>query len=220
MRRAAPRDQPHPPPSGTPALSGSASTRERTIMTVIVHRQYAWPSSVVVVYRNPSFAIGQCCGADTGRVDYLRTLRMPRSGLLVQWRPSTRSWRIGQPDQLAEYDSNPIYDEVWTEWTGNPALEGRSQQAARPDGRNPVSTWWMVYGEHRFEPISVSLLDDTDVPIDKVGGVWAAEWSSTPQRVTVRRGTTETIVPFDRPANYLRASNRDSGQDVAEDCPE
>ena len=158
--------------------------------------------------------------ADTGRVDDRQTLRMPRSGLLVQWRPATRSWRIGKPDQLAEYDSNPIYDEGWTEWTGHPALEGRSQQAALPDGPNTLSTWWMVYGEHRFEPISVSLLDGTDVPIEKVGGVWAAEWSSPPQSVTVRRGTTETIVPFDRSVNYLRASNRDSGQDVAKDCPE
>ncbi len=155
--------------------------------------------------------------ADTGRVDYLQTLRMPRSGLLVQWRPSTHSWRIGKPDQLAEYDSNPIYEEVWTEWTGHPALEGRSQQAALSEGPNTVSTWWMVYGEHRYEPISVSLLDGTDVPVEKVGGVWAAEWSSLPQSVTVRRGTAETIVPFDRPVDYLRTSKGDSGQAVAED---
>ena len=182
----------------------------------------AWPPSLVVgqsrVLPHPLVCGRAVVRADTGRVDDRQTLRMPRSGLLVQWRPSTRSWRIGQPDQLAEYDSNPIYDEVWTEWTGHPnSLEGRSQQAARPDGPNTLSTWWMVYGEHRYEPISVSLLDGTDVPVEKVGGVWAAEWSSLPQSVTVRRGTAETIVPFDRPVDYLRTSKGDSGQAVAED---
>ncbi len=164
-----------------------------------------WPSSVVLVYRNPSLGGGWCRRADTEPVDDVQTLRMPQSGLWVQWSSSTRSWRMGGPGEPPNPNAPRIDDEEWLRWTGHPALNGRGQWSALPDDPNPPATWWVLYGEHRYEPVSVTLPDGTLVPVRVLGGAWAAEWTSTPQRVTVRRGATESSVPLDRPMNYPRA---------------
>jgi len=134
-------------------------------------------------------------------MDDVQTLRMPLSGLWVQWRPSRRSWRVGKPDELAEYDSNPIYDEGWAECTGLRAINGRAQRSHRQGG-NPQSSWWLLHGEVVEEPVSVTLGDGTRVPVQVLGGVWAAEWTSTPQRAVVRRAASESSIPFDRPVHY------------------
>lgn len=130
----------------------------------------------------------------------IATLRLPGIGWLLQWR-GDGFWRelndAQHHDELAG-SFMPSEDE-WVRWTG------RSRPQARGGAWGGVATWWLVYGELPGEATpSVGLADGTCPPVLRLGRVWACEWRSVAQPVTVSVASERFDFAFAEP-QYRRS---------------
>lgn len=130
-----------------------------------------------------------------------QTLELTKSGLRVQWNPSTQSWRMGSATELRACDEPPTSDGSWAGLVDAPAITGRAQRAWRERDTDPPASWWVVLGQVRDGEAAVALSDGTLVPVHVLGGVWVAEWVSRPQEATIHRGD-ETISVYDQQVHY------------------
>jgi hypothetical protein len=115
----------------------------------------------------------------------------------LQWREDGR-WRQVDANQSAaeevgEYTSE---DGDWSIWTG--AADGVTGRAEVPEGRDEP-TWWLLYGElPAVGEVRVRSRDGTELPVRTVGRVWACEWHSLKEPVTVQIGDLRRVHEFPR----------------------
>jgi hypothetical protein len=127
--------------------------------------------------------------------DDVETLRLPLSGVLCQRRRDGR-WRFvpqaqsddeqaghhtARPDDWVSPDV-PVEGEGWAEWA---------------PGSHDEASWWLLYGDNREGPVTVTLLDGGTPPILTFGPLWVCEWVSPWQEALVTTGS-ESYKAFHR----------------------
>lgn len=127
---------------------------------------------------------------------HVETLRLPRSGWLLQWR-SDGLWReLNDAQYRAELDGShlPAEDE-WVRWSGT------YQPQARGGGRwDGAPTWWFVFGELTGPATpSVVLADGKRPTVLLLGRVWACEWFSEAQSATLEVDGVQLRLPLGEP---------------------
>lgn len=122
----------------------------------------------------------------------VETLVLPLSGWVLQWR-TDGWWREVQPAQFrAEQAGEAVPDDDWVRWTG------KLIRAAKGGSGSGAPRWWLIYDELPLaEEPHVLLGDGTGPPIVILGRIWACEWFSPGQQVTVTVGRERWVVPFD-----------------------
>jgi hypothetical protein len=131
-------------------------------------------------------------------------LRLPLSGLLFQRRPDG-AWRsLGQAQHDDERSGR--FDPGSDDWTPPDEPIPRGGRAERAPGSHAGESWWLLYGDRRDGPVTVTLADGRTPPILTFGPLWICEWVSTWQRAVVTTGR-DSYQTFHRRANYLRAAD-------------
>lgn len=125
----------------------------------------------------------------------VRTLELPGSGWLLQWR-GDGCWRELTSAQYRDEraGSHVPVDDEWVRWTGT------YHQQARGGGWDGTPAWWVLYGElPGDEAPSVVLADGHRPAVRVVGKVWAAEWRSVAQPATLHLAGVRYDFPFAEP---------------------
>ena len=116
--------------------------------------------------------------------DDVETLRLPLSGLLCQQRRSDGRWRFVQQ---AQYDDEQAgHHETRSDDWVSPEMRvdggGRSELAV---GSRDKASWWLLYGDNRDGPATVTLSDGQNPLVRTFGPLWICEWVSTWQEARV-----------------------------------
>jgi hypothetical protein len=90
-------------------------------------------------------------------------------------------------------------EDEWLLWTGAPDVIGMASLPGSPD----EPSWWLLYGELPVVgAVRVLAEDGNELPVRVVGKVWACEWRSPRQPVTVEIGARRFVREF-MPRRYL-----------------
>ena len=124
------------------------------------------------------------------------TLTMQFGWWRLQWCEDGR-WRQVDTNQMeaeATGQLTPSEDD-WSVWNGDDSVFGRAEV---PEGRDDPS-WWLLYGELPLVgAVRVWSRDGTLLPVRVIGRVWACEWQSLKQPVTVEIGNRRVVHEFMR----------------------
>ena len=137
----------------------------------------------------------------------IETLRLPLSGLRFQ-RLADGRWRCVTPLQHDDEEAGHFVPGSG-EWVPAELPVGTGGRAQRAPGRRDGESWWLLYGDARKGPVSVSLADGRTPPIITFGSVWICEWVSAWQVAQVTVGE-ESFRAFAHPVHYLRDVGTDS----------
>jgi hypothetical protein len=140
------------------------------------------------------------------REDDLETARLPLSGLLYQRRRDGR-WRFVQPaqyeDEQAGRQGSRLDD--WVSPDVAVPSGGKSQWAP---GSHDGASWWLVYGDNRDGPVTVTLSDGQTPAILTVGLLWVCEWISPWQEALISVAG-RSYKAFDHVPGYIRGGATD-----------
>jgi hypothetical protein len=136
------------------------------------------------------------------RDDDVETLRLPLSGLVCQRRPDGR-WRLVDEaqynaEQAGRHVAGP---DAWA--SPDEPVEGGGRGQWAP-GSHDEASWWLLYGDNRDSPVTVTLFDGTTPPILTFGPLWVCPWQEA--RVTVG---TESHKAFHRVSGHVRHRGTD-----------
>jgi hypothetical protein len=111
-------------------------------------------------------------------------LDLPLTGFALLWRDDG-TWRILNPeaeDDMLDPDDDP---DEWITWTGD--TESTWAHAEHAAGDSPLASWWVAYGEMPATgDVTAHDAHGNDLPVAKIGKIWALEWISRPKRVYLR----------------------------------
>lgn len=119
------------------------------------------------------------------------TLALPLSGLRLEWRDRSRSWRV-QGAGVAQYVARD-----WVEWHPDQPTLLIVPLYWSPEG--PRQEWWALIGAaRRMDPVVEVSVEDALPSVFTLGPIWAVEWlgpssvaevsiDGEPQRVNFRR---------------------------------
>ena len=122
---------------------------------------------------------------------------LPLSGMQLQWRAADRCFRVRHPGQ-DEAGTEASHDELlWRQWSGRGDMAvGVSGAPTARSGSN----WWVVWGEHTGEQVTVTLADGRSPAMLVLGGLWVCEWDAPEQTVVVSTPHSKTRVRFAPPS--------------------
>lgn len=129
----------------------------------------------------------------------VETFRLPLSGLRWQRLPDGR-WRCVTAPQ---YDAERAGDFVPgpEEWTPAELPVGTGGRAQWAPGRGTGPSWWVLYGDARGGPVTVTLADGQTPLIMFFGPLWICEWVSPWQPAQVTAGE-HSLRAFANPVHY------------------
>ncbi len=88
------------------------------------------------------------------------------------------------------------------EWLPAELPIGTSGRAQCSPGAKDEVSWWVLYGDARRGPVTVTLADGQTLPILTFGPMWVCEWVSTWQAAHLTVGD-ELFRVFGSRAHYL-----------------
>lgn len=104
---------------------------------------------------------------------------------------------------VSRYDAEESGDHVPgpDEWTPAEAPVGTGARAQWAPGRGTGPSWWVLYGDARHGPVTVTLDDGQTPPIVFFEPLWLCEWFSPWQPAQVTVGEHSLLV-FTHPVHY------------------
>ena len=119
--------------------------------------------------------------------DVVETLRLPLSGLLYQRRQDGR-WRCVLPAQYDDEEAGRFEPDP-DDWVPADLPIASGGRAQRAPGAREEASWWLLYGDTRNGPVTVTLTDGRTPPILTFGPLWICEWVSAWQTALVTVGS-------------------------------